>query len=52
MESSHHLEESKEPSDQQVTEFDGSRDIKELVIDLETGVPSDEITSLCMECQE
>ena len=35
-----------------VQEFDQSRDIKELVIDLETGIPSDEIESLCMECQE
>ena len=35
-----------------VQEFDQSRDIKELVIDLETGIPSDEIESLGMECQE
>lgn len=35
-----------------VTDFDGSRDIKELVVDLETGIPSDEIESLCMECHQ
>jgi zinc finger protein len=30
---------------------DASKDIKELVIDLEDGIPSDEIESLCMECK-
>ncbi len=49
MESTIPIEETKEPV---VQEFDQSRDIKELVIDLETGVPSDEIESLCMECHE
>ena len=29
-----------------------STDIKELVLNLETGVPTDEIESLCMECHE
>lgn len=50
MESSKQIEETKE--ERVVTEFDGSRDIKDLVLDLETGVPSDEIESLCMYCHE
>ena len=31
-------------------EIEVGKDIKQLVVDLETGVPSDEIDSLCMEC--
>lgn len=31
---------------------DASKDIKEIVVDLEDGVPSDVIQSLCMECKE
>ena len=33
-------------------EIPTNKDLKEIVIDLETGVPSDEIESLCMECRE
>jgi len=29
-----------------------STDIKEMVLDLENGVPTDEIESLCMNCKE
>jgi len=45
------IEETKEIEGLKSKDFDQSRDIKELVIDLETGVPSDEIESLCMECR-
>jgi len=31
---------------------DPGKDLKEIVLDLENGVPSDEIESLCMECKE
>ena len=43
------VESTKEPVYQ---EMDINKDIKQIVIDLETGVPSDEIESLCMDCKE
>jgi len=33
-------------------EEDASKDIKQIVVDLEEGIPSDEIESLCMDCKE
>ena len=32
------------------TEYTPSTDIKEIVLNLENGVPTDEIDSLCMNC--
>jgi hypothetical protein len=48
------MERTKQPIEEtkEYSEIDNSKDIKELVVDLETGVPSDEIESLCMECHE
>jgi zinc finger protein len=43
------VESTKEPAYQ---EMDPNKDIKQIVIDLENGVPSDEIESLCMDCKE
>ena len=40
------------PEESKVEVEDASKDIKQIVVDLETGVPSDEIESLCMECKE
>jgi len=34
------------------TEAPANKNIKDLVVDLEDGVPSDQIESLCMECKE
>ena len=46
--------ESTKPTEEtkEYTEIEPSKDIKELVIDLETGVPSDKVSSLCMDCHE
>ena len=44
------VESTQKPENQEV--MDVNKDIKQIVIDLENGVPSDEIESLCMECKE
>jgi len=44
------VESTQQPENQEV--MDVNKDIKQIVIDLENGVPSDEIESLCMECKE
>ena len=41
-----------EQAEEENKDQDPGKDLKEIVLDLENGIPSDEIESLCMECKE